>query len=136
MIDRSIRQVDDVIPTIPPLHVGGATLLCIYHQQCVCSSRPTPKTPCHTPLPRPFLAAFHSTYQLGKVIGEGAFSQVRSATVTRSGPDKGVQVAVKCIERTNLPKEDEEDLLEEVRNIYEVHMYVQVWSNPVGGVAP
>lgn len=33
----------------------------------------------------------------------------------RAGPDKGLQVAVKCIERENLPREDEEDLLEEVR---------------------
>eukprot|EP00903_Cladosiphon_okamuranus_P010945 g10337.t1 len=59
--------------------------------------------------------AFHSTYQLGEIIGEGAFSQVRSATVTKPGQHKGLQVAVKCIDRNNLPREDEEDLLEEVR---------------------
>lgn len=51
---------------------------------------------------------------MGDVIGEGAFSQVRSATVIRPGPTKGLQVAVKCINRHNLPREDEEDLLEEV----------------------
>lgn len=42
---------------------------------------------------------------------------MRSATVTRPGPNKGLQVAVKCIDRTNLPREDEEDLLEEVSDI-------------------
>lgn len=31
-----------------------------------------------------------------------------------------MQVAVKCIERANLPKEDEEDLLEEVRTWHRV----------------
>ena len=39
---------------------------------------------------------------------------MRSATVTRPGPNQGLQVAVKCVQRTNLPREDEEDLLEEV----------------------
>jgi len=36
--------------------------------------------------------------------------------VIRPGPNKGLQVAVKCINRNNLPREDEEDLLEEVSN--------------------
>lgn len=57
---------------------------------------------------------FHKTYELGPIIGEGAFSKVHSAKVLR-GPNRGSQVAVKRIERKNLPREDEEDLLEEVR---------------------
>lgn len=39
---------------------------------------------------------------------------MKSATVKFEGPSKGSQVAVKCINRADLPKEDEEDLLEEV----------------------
>lgn len=57
---------------------------------------------------------FHDTYSLGPLIGEGAFSKVKGAT-TLKGKNKGTMVAVKCIDRQNLPKEDEEDLLEEVR---------------------
>lgn len=57
---------------------------------------------------------FHETYSLGPLIGEGAFSKVKGAT-TQKGKHKGRLVAVKCIDRQNLPREDEEDLLEEVR---------------------
>ena len=73
---------------------------------------PTPPASALIPLSGP---AFHKNYNLGELIGEGAFSKVKAATVKTPGPQKGMQVAVKCIERQNLPREDEEDLLEEVR---------------------
>lgn len=131
-------DIYDMVPTIPPFPArpcrwSNVNLCSIYlsfflsiANDISCAAADRHLTPCRTPHPttppaRP-PAAFHSTYQLGKIIGEGAFSQVRSATVTRSGPNKGVQVAVKCIERTNLPKEDEEDLLEEVRHTYIIYI--------------
>lgn len=75
--------------------------------------------------------AFGKTYELGALIGEGAFSKVKLATVKSPGPYNGRQVAVKCIERQNLPREDEEDLLEEVRilrnlkhpNVIEIYQF-------------
>lgn len=81
---------------------------------------PAPPTPT-----QPFAPGFHDTYNLGNVIGEGAFSKVYSATMKRPGPNQGLQVAVKCIERNNLPKEDEEDLLEEVS--YTGTIVLQCW---------
>lgn len=58
---------------------------------------------------------FHKIYQLGALIGEGAFSKVHLATVKAAGLHKDMQVAVKCIDRDGMPLEDEEDIQEEVR---------------------
>lgn len=63
------------------------------------------------------LPDFQNNYQLGDVIGEGAFSKVKLATVKVDGPYRDMQVAVKCVERHNLRREDEENLLEEVRAV-------------------
>lgn len=37
------------------------------------------------------------------------------ATVKAAGPHKDMQVVVKCIDRDFLPREDKEDILEEVK---------------------
>lgn len=75
------------------------------------------------PWPRPVacLPDFHQTYQLGALIGAGAFAKVHLATVKVNGPYKDMQVAVKCTRRQNLPREDKEDLFEEVGNSTPVH---------------
>lgn len=73
---------------------------------------------------------FRQTYRLGPLIGEGAFSKVHSATLLRG---RGTQVAVKVIQRQNLPPDDEEDLLEEVRilrslnhpNVIDIYQFFQ-----------
>lgn len=62
------------------------------------------------------LPDFHSTYTLGEILGKGVFSTVRAATVTRPGPNKGMMVAVKCVPKKDLPRDDEEELLQEVRD--------------------
>lgn len=69
------------------------------------------------PHPDACLPDFQNKYQLGDVIGEGAFSKVKLATFKIDGPFRDMKVAVKCVERHNLPREDEENLLEEVRTV-------------------
>lgn len=63
------------------------------------------------------LPDFLNNYQLGDLIGEQAFSNVKLATVKVDGPYRDMQVAVKCVERHNLRREDEKTLLEEVRAV-------------------
>jgi len=60
---------------------------------------------------------FHSLYQLGDVLDQGekdGWLSTRLATVKMPGPNKGLVVAVKCIDKTKVPVEEEEGLLEEV----------------------
>lgn len=73
--------------------------------------------------PRPIVCRldFHKIYQLGAIIGKGAFCTVHLATVKVDGPYKGMQVAVKCTERQNLRSLDEENLKEEVRKSASMH---------------
>jgi serine/threonine protein kinase len=52
-----------------------------------------------------------ATFKLGRLLGEGAYSQVKEGTHIASGK----VYAVKCIKKDKLPPEDEADLLEEVQ---------------------
>jgi calcium/calmodulin-dependent protein kinase I len=60
--------------------------------------------------------SFEQTYTLGKVLGEGAFSVVRAAVKK----DTGESVAIKCIAKKNLSKEDETALKQEVQILQEL----------------
>ena len=53
---------------------------------------------------------FEQTYTLGKILGEGAFSVVRSAV----NKETGQTVAIKCIAKKDLSAEDETALKQEV----------------------
>ena len=55
--------------------------------------------------------SFEDTYSLGKVLGEGAFSVVRSAVHRETGH----KAAIKCIAKKNLSSEDETALRQEVQ---------------------
>lgn len=74
---------------------------------------------CSGPIAR--LPDFHKIYQLGAIIGKGAYCTVHLATVKVDGPYKGMQVAVKCTERQNPPRLEEENLKEEVRKSASMH---------------
>eukprot|EP01041_Mallomonas_annulata_P001912 gene1912-3711_t len=58
----------------------------------------------------PVAHVFKLRYKIGDTLGEGAFSVVKLATDRQTN----ARVAVKCINRTNLPHEDEVSLRQEV----------------------
>jgi len=60
---------------------------------------------------------FHKLYELGKILGRGNYSVVKEA-VERNNPDK--KVAVKCVTKAKLTKEDEEALTIETQILREM----------------
>mmetsp|Transcript_19750 Transcript_19750/g.19862 ORF Transcript_19750/g.19862 Transcript_19750/m.19862 type:complete len:377 (+) Transcript_19750:111-1241(+) len=66
---------------------------------------------------QPVPHVFKAKYKIGDTLGEGAFSVVKLATDKQTN----ARVAVKCINRTNLPPEDEVSLRQEVEILKSLH---------------